>query len=166
MPRALAFTLGLLLAGCQFIPAPTVIPFADGKNWRLAEPLPYRLGDTEHVIEVPQGFVTDFASVPQIAWSVMSPTDRYGRAGIVHDFLYWDQGCTQEEADKIMLLGMIETDVNGVQRTLIYAALRIGGEPAWKDNATKRREGWPREIPDEYPVPPDAVWPRFSQVSI
>jgi len=50
---------------------------------------------------VPAGFVTDFASTPRALWSVIPPTGRYQLAAVVHDFLYWDQGCTREQADTV-----------------------------------------------------------------
>lgn len=152
------------VAGCQPIPAPLVRPFADGSNWVLEETLNYQLKETDLVISVPRGFVTDFASIPRIAWTVMAPTDRPGRAGIVHDFLYWDQGCTREQADKIMLLGMNETSVGRAQRAIIYRALRLAGQHAWDDNAGERTAGKPRVIPaGDLPIPPEVVWDDFRE---
>lgn len=160
--RAAAFVLVLLMSGCASIQAPTVMPFADSSHWMLVRSLEYRLKDSDYVVSVPEGFVTDFASVPRIAWMFMSPYDRHGRAAIVHDWLYWSQGCTREQADKIMLLGMIETKVSTVGRLSIYSALRIAGESAWKDNRDDKRRGLPRVVPKSVlPIPDDAVWPDF-----
>ncbi len=40
-------------------------------------------------LEVPAGFVTDFASIPRIFWSLLSPTDlRYSKPAVVHDYGY------------------------------------------------------------------------------
>jgi Protein of unknown function (DUF1353) len=164
MRATLLAVLVLLMVGCQTIPSPSVSQFADGSHWVLEKPLRYRLKETNETIEVPRGFVTDFASIPRVAWSVMAPTDRPGRAGIIHDWLYWDQGCSREQADKIMLLGMEETGVNRVKRSLIYRALRLAGGFAWNDNAKTRASGLPRQIEDaDLPLPADAVWPTFQQ---
>ena len=161
MKRALIALLSLI-TGCAYIPSPVVAPFADGSHWVLMEPLRYRLKDTEHVIEVPKGFVTDFASVPRVAWSVMSPYDEHGRAGIVHDWLYWEQSCSRKQADKIMKLGMIETRVSHANRAIIYRALRLAGNGAWNENAQERKMGLPRVISARHPpIPADAVWPEY-----
>lgn len=156
--------LALLASGCATPPAPTATHFADGGHWVLNEPVAYRLRDTEHVITVPRGFVTDFSSVPRIAWAVMSPTDRHGRAGIIHDWLYWDQGCSQEQADKIMLLAMIESGVDAFTRIVIYWTLRAFGQSSWIESRKMRESGRPREISDRHlPIPAEAVWPAYRE---
>jgi threonine/homoserine/homoserine lactone efflux protein len=45
--------------------------------------LSYRIGDTTHIIVVPAGFVTDFASTPRAIWSVLPPLHRAWRANTV-----------------------------------------------------------------------------------
>ena len=162
--RISVLTLLVALAGCQTIPAPVVKPFADSSNWVLVEPLEYRLLDSEHVIRVPAGFVTDFASVPRLAWTVMSPFDRHGRAAVVHDWLYWTQACTREQSDKIMLLGMIESGVPNVKRVAIHTALRLAGSVAWNHNAAERAKGLPRIVSgSEISPPAEAIWPLYRQ---
>jgi Protein of unknown function (DUF1353) len=66
-------------------------PFGDGQDSVLTQNLQYRVLQTNFVIVVPAGFVTDFASTPRALWSVIPPTGRYQLAAVVHDFLYWDQ---------------------------------------------------------------------------
>ena len=169
MRLLIALAVSLLAAGCAVPPRPIVQPFADGRQWVLEHDLDYRLLDSEHVVHVPRGFVTDFASVPRIAWPIMSPTGPLGRAGVVHDFLYWDQGCkSREVADKIMLLAMIESDVGPLQQTLVYGTLRSAGSSAWDGNAVERAEGKPRNIPEDYrktwatPQWLNKNWPEFQ----
>lgn len=41
---------------------------------------------------VPKGFVTDFASVPEILQGLIPPTGRYGKAAVIHDYLYRTAG--------------------------------------------------------------------------
>lgn len=67
-------------------------PFGDGEDSVLTKDLAYQVLQTNFVIIVPAGFVTDFASTPRALWSVLPPTGRYQLAAVVHDFLYWDQG--------------------------------------------------------------------------
>ena len=152
----------LLASSCQVIPPPEVAPFIDGNHWVLLNDLEYRIDDTDLVITVPRGFVTDFTSVPRVLCAYISPTGRTGRAAIVHDYLYWDQGCSRKQADYIMLLGMKETGVDRGKQRNVYRALRFGGRGAWKRNAADRMAGKPRIIPDAYfPIPDEKTWPEY-----
>ena len=48
-------------------------------------------GVANHAVEVPQGFTTDFASIPPIFFGLLRPDGLYAVAAVVHDYLYWDQ---------------------------------------------------------------------------
>src|SRR5215217_6020711 len=50
-------------------------------------------------VTVPEGFVTDFASIPRVFWSALRPDGLYTYPAIVHDYLYWEQTVTREVAD-------------------------------------------------------------------
>lgn len=144
-------------------PAPTVKPFNDGKEWILMLPQEYLIGNSEWRIAVPAGFVTDFASVPRLFWSRISPVDKHGRAAIIHDFLYWDQRCTRKQADRILMLAMKESQVPQGTRLQVYSAVRLGGANAWAMNAKLRNQGYPRIIPKEYlTIPALATWRSYQ----
>ena len=119
------FLWSTTLAGQQPPPAPVVQPFVDGADWVVVKPFTYRIGNTNHEITVPAGFVTDFASIPLIFRSVLSPTGQPGRAAIVHDFLYWQQWCARPQADRILLLAMIESRVSATVRQGVYRAVHV-----------------------------------------
>ena len=139
-----------------------VSPFADGEYWFLRTELQYEVREGSGlVVPVPRGFVTDFASIPRPFWSILPTWGQYGPASIVHDYLYWDQRCTREQADAIMLLAMEDSRVSRLRRTLIYWALRMGGACAWRSNARLRAAHKERTIPSEYAPPentPDLTW--------
>lgn len=40
-----------------------------------------------HVISVPAGYRTDFASIPRFFWRILPPIGKYGKAAVVHDWL-------------------------------------------------------------------------------
>lgn len=146
----LPFVLLLLAwAGCRPMPAPVVVPFADETAWVLLEPLEYVLDGYGRAIEVPAGFVTDFATIPRAFWQVLPVHGRYGKAAIVHDYLYWTQHCSREQADRIMLRAMTDSGVKGKTRSAIYRAVRLGGAPAWARNRREREAGVPRIIPED-----------------
>lgn len=87
-------------------------------------------------ITVPEGFETNLASVPAIFWPILPRDGDYTPAAIVHDWLY---GCrriaghpiTRAQADGIMLEAMESLGVGWWRRSVIWAALRVGGWVAW-----------------------------------
>jgi hypothetical protein len=116
----------------------------------LFDDFTYVLGSTRVSITVPKGFVTDFASIPKAFWTFgLSPNGRYSRSAIIHDFLYWSQGCTRLEADNILLIAMKESFVPAATRDAIYQGVRLGGSSSWDANAADRARGLPRVIPKE-----------------
>lgn len=132
----------------QPIPAPLLKPFADNRDWVLAQDVVYQVGNTSVRIVVPAGFVTDFASIPQAFWSFgLSPNGTYSKAAIIHDYLYWTQLCTRRQADNILLIAMKESGVGAATRDLIYRGVRQGGLAAWRANATERSQGLPKVVP-------------------
>lgn len=153
LPRTLFALLACACCGLgaqQPLPPPVLKPFADNQQWMLVEDFNYILGSTRVSITVPKGFVTDFASIPQAFWGFgFSPNGKYSRAAIVHDYLYWSQGCTRSEADNILLIAMKESAVPTATRDAIYQGVRIGGSSSWDANAAARARGLPRVIAKE-----------------
>jgi hypothetical protein len=167
---SLTVILGMLCLpsmGAQAPPPPPVVqPFNDGAHWVLVKPFTYRIGTSNYQITVPPGFVTDFASIPAAFRAMVSPSGQHGRAAIIHDFLYWEQYCSREQADWILRLGMIESGVSVVTRQAIYWSVRALGESAWLVNEAERNRGWPRVIPEAdiaNSIPPLALWPGYRQ---
>jgi hypothetical protein len=153
-----ATSLLILAIGCgtslaaqsqQPIDPPVLKPFADNREWVLMKDLSYRIGSSTFIITVPKGFVTDFASIPEVFWSAdLSPNGKYSKAAIVHDYLYWTQGCTREQADNLLDIAMKESNVSFVTRSGVYGGVRLGGSSAWQKNAAERTQGLPRVIPE------------------
>lgn len=154
-----------IVCGCQAIRPVGMIPFADGKDWVLLDDLEYTIGDRGPTIVVPSGFVTDLTSAPAIVWAVLPPFGRYQHAAIVHDFLYWDQGCTKPQADKIFLLGMRESRVPPLKADAIWAAVSLKGTDAWEANKReKERDRLVRFVPPERLNDldfSDTTWPQY-----
>ena len=139
-------------------------PFSDGMHWIVRQPLVYRIGVSQDSITVPVGFVTDFASIPQALQSIIRANGPYILPAVVHDYLYWKQACTREQADKVLLLGMIENQVREIHRIAIHDAVRIAGGFAWADNTRDRADGFVRILPaDRQQVPVNTSWPQWRQ---
>jgi hypothetical protein len=92
-------------------------------------------------IIVPKGFVTDFASIPRLFWSLLPPIGRYGYAALFHDYVYWDQKLKRAEADDVFNQTMIELMVPRWKRLVLYVAVRVFGFIAWRGNASLKANG-------------------------
>lgn len=94
---------------------------------------------------LPQGFVTDFASIPALLRPVVGhPMGYYNRAAIVHDWAYSshtdDSARGRRDCDRAMLRVMAEDGTEVWRRTLIYVGLRIGGGMAYRSGPQRQRE--------------------------
>jgi hypothetical protein len=104
------------------------LPDADGSRWQLVEPITY--AGRDETFEVPAGFTTDFASVPQALTWLVPRYGRYTKAAILHDFLW--QRCREGrfawvDADGILRRAMRELDVPFLRRWLMWGAVRLAG---------------------------------------
>jgi hypothetical protein len=139
-------------------------PFTDGLNWIVKERLVYLVGVSKAQVVVPRGFVTDFASIPPALQSYIQQNGPYSLPAVVHDYLYWMQGCTREQADRLFRLAMIENRVPRATAEQIYAAVRLGGAAAWSSNAAARTSGLIRTLPETHISPPGlASWPAYQR---
>lgn len=95
---------------------------------RLLEPTLYRLCEPLHLagVKVPEGFVTDGASVPRLLWWLFPPTGRYFTAAVVHDWLL-TQGMPWKEANRIFYCALKEQGVPGWVGGIMFAAVTLHG---------------------------------------
>lgn len=106
----------------------------DGRSGRLLRSFRVRLGGEDgKVIEVPEGFETDFASVPRAFWRIVPPWGRYSPAAVVHDYLYATRRMSRREADGVFLKLMRRLGVPLWKRSFMYAAVRGFGGRAWDE---------------------------------
>jgi len=137
-------------------------PFVDGRHWIVRQPMTYRIGISSATMTVPVGFVTDFASIPQALQSIIRQNGLYILPAVVHDYLYWKQTCTREQADQIFMLAMIENKVADVHRFPIHTAVRAAGGFAWDDNAKERATNLIRILPkDRMTITAATLWPDY-----
>jgi hypothetical protein len=121
----------------------TVSPLGDGKTWYLREEFGYDIGSegSGHSIEVPAGFLTDFASVPRPLWWLFPTWGRYGNAAVIHDFCYSQHCVTRRRADQVFLEGMIVLGVGRFTRTMLFTAVRLFGGPSWWSSGRRKARG-------------------------
>ena len=70
--------------------------------WEIKEPICVELSGGAMLV-IPVGFVTDFASVPRLFWSAISPIGHYNLASVIHDFFYTYKTVGRKVADKEFL---------------------------------------------------------------
>jgi hypothetical protein len=151
----------------------TVSPLPDGKTWIIRKKFGYdigREGGTEFV-GVPVGFMTDFASVPRLLWSVIPRWGTYGNAAVIHDYCYWTRqvsvrrkrkiilkSISRKRADEIFFEGMGVLRAAFYYRYPIYWAVRMFGWYQWLVNLKKRRKGERRVLKRIPKKPVDIVY--------
>ncbi len=111
---------------------------------------------------VPTGFVTDFASIPKNFWTLLRPDGEYTYAAIIHDYLYWEQPRSREEADQIFKMAMQDFGISAVEVELIYGAVRFVGRFAWNANAKQKALGEKRVL-KRFPEDPRTQWVEWKQ---
>jgi hypothetical protein len=113
-----------------------------GKVWTLTAPYRVRIASNfngQHIgiIVVPNGFSTDFASVPRMLWRVLPPFGEYMLAAVVHDYLYSRGKYKRKTADLVFRFLMQRLHVDSWKLRTMYWAVRALGWVAWK----KHRKG-------------------------
>ena len=115
--------------------------------------------DDGTTITVPDGFETDFSSIPCFARSFID-WSRVDIAGVVHDFLYWcpQGGTSRKRADAIWreIAGAGYHHANAVQQWLGWTGLRMGGWWAHRQARIARAAGRRRKCAPD-PAHPDAT---------
>lgn len=112
-------------------------------------------------ISVPKGFVTDFASIPRIFWAILPPDDEYVTAAIIHDWLYWNQSTTRQQADQALKDSMTELGIGSFKGWAIYQGVEKAGTSAWNENARIKQQGEKRVL-KEFPSDLKVKWAEWK----
>lgn len=107
-----------------------VVKPIDSRRWELYKE--FRYGHDYSTITIPKGFQTDYASVPRLFWVLVPPWGNYGRAAVVHDYLYKNQDYTRKECDDIFRDAMVSSGVKKWRISIMYRAVRWFGIFAWR----------------------------------
>jgi hypothetical protein len=100
-------------------------------------------------ITVPEGFITDLASIPKGLHWWEGKTDATMAPAILHDYLYWYQPCTKDEADAVMFVAMRALNVGPTKASAIYQVVS-DYRSAWEDNKNRRLKGEIRTLTAGY----------------
>lgn len=103
----------------------------DGRNMEVLSTFSYT--DSQgHTLTADKGFVSDGASIPRAAWSIIGgPWDGpYRNAAVIHDVGCVSHKYTWQDTDRIFLEAMLDSGVARVQALTMYYAVLVGG-PRW-----------------------------------
>lgn len=122
--------------------------------WRVRDGFKYYIGTIEDDcwVNVPDGFLSDGASVPAVVWGLLPPWGIYGQAAVLHDYLceYLSitrngvpETITRETADELFNAAMITIGVPTATRKALYLGVtayrKLGGNELPSASPEKRR---------------------------
>ena len=123
---------------------PPRVDFVASNLWVVTSPLSFTdsQGRTHRIpvltrttadgLVVQIGFLSDGASIPQFAWSIIGdPEGDYFPAALIHDWLYRIRTFNRAAADWIILEAMQSLRVGWLTRNTIYAGVRAFGWIPW-----------------------------------
>lgn len=114
----------------------------DGPWWKLIDRIRYNSAVLDRQIVVPNGFVTDFASVPRYPVTYWMWGNRACRAAVVHDYLYRKPSKqSRYEADCVFYRTMKIEGYSFSTRYPMYTGVRAFG---WLNYGTHNGELDPR----------------------
>lgn len=122
------------------------------KTFELTKPLysNIMIDDEWYECIIPEGFVTDFASVPRVPFAYMLFGGKYNRTGTLHDGLYgnWHQIklvhaalryevlVTKELADKVLYRSLLDEGASSFTAYMMYQGVNVFGGQFYKRNVT------------------------------
>lgn len=103
------------------------------KYWVVTKAFSYNITEAgDEVIYIPQGYLTDGASIPKILQGVITPWGKYSQACVVHDYLceylqIWKDGVIvkidRKRCDKILDEALRESEVSSWTMRSIYKSV-------------------------------------------
>jgi len=110
-----------------------VVTPVDERRWKLVRSFTYHVGSqhSRNILTVPKGFVTDFASIPWVFWQFLPAWGRYGKAAVLHDYIYQTHIRTRLEADHLFHEAMLVGGTKAWKALIMYLAVRLCGWLAW-----------------------------------
>lgn len=143
LKKTLLFCLCLILSSClnyienepphqiKFLNKPCLKPH-DGYRYMLCNDMDVEIDNVIHT--VPEGFDTDFASIPQYFWWRIAPYEATLAApSLLHDYQYACPGNqSRRYADNVFYSALLENGVSGGHALKLYYAVRFAGAPFFK----------------------------------
>lgn len=90
-------------------------------------------------IEVPAGFITDFASTPRVPLAYWLTGGTAVAPAIIHDWLYQTHHVTRRRADAIFYEAMRSEQMPRWRSGVMWLAVRLGGWWAYRSGPQRRQ---------------------------
>jgi phytoene dehydrogenase-like protein len=116
---------------------PAISPLGYSDEWILLTEWTFRVSSDDGellTLTVPDGFVTDLASVPRLPAAYLLFGNRARRAAILHDWLYTER-FPREWADAVFFAAM-RHEVNPPAAYAMWLAVRVGGGSYYREAGT------------------------------
>jgi hypothetical protein len=95
--------------------------------WRVLTPFVYQSDVARKTIIVPDGFVTDLASIPRLPFVYRELEGIADMAGVPHDFAYSTGFLDRDTADLMLREACFLIGISAWKVWAIYAGVRVGG---------------------------------------
>lgn len=105
-------------------------------EWALLRPVSYTALNGERY-DIPERFIMDFASIPQLAQALYSIDDETRPGALLHDLLYCTQQVPRQRADELLREVMMRVGSRATKRALYYRTVRAGGWVYWNARAKR-----------------------------
>jgi hypothetical protein len=110
-------------------------PFGDD-DWIVRRESAWEVGHvgSREFVVIPEGFVSDLASVPNLLRWLIPSYGRHTQAAVLHDRLYRhdDHDYTRSQSDRMFYEAMLALGVWKPRAWIMWLAVRVGGRWAWR----------------------------------
>lgn len=83
------------------------------------------------LVIIPEGFETDFASIPRLPFVYRRLGNRGHKAAVLHDWLYATNAYPRNLCDYFFYYALIESGIGYLDAKLMYTGVRLGGADAY-----------------------------------
>ena len=109
------------------------------RNARVVSPLVYVAADLRQ-FDVPAGFRSDLASIPQLLQAVVGKWERHAPAAVLHDWLYLTHEVDRRTADDVFAEAMRSLGVPAWKRRSMWTVVRVFAGFAWKADLSRHAQ--------------------------
>ena len=100
--------------------------------WTVQRDFVYRWRGRNYVC--PEGYETDFLSVPRFLWVVLSPTGEGAYGALIHDILYSAEIKDRETSDRIFYHAMLDSGCRKWKADVMFQSVRAFGGLTWRQH--------------------------------
>ena len=106
-------------------------------DWRLLAPLRFYSVVLGRMLEIPAGFVTDFASVPRLPFIYWFTGGKADAPAVLHDYFYrtGTEEVSREQADAVLAEAMDTRGYWRIRTWTMWAGVRVGGYWSYETRA-------------------------------